>query len=334
MKPFKKSHLRKCLIKKIFGGKWGFLRRTNYSSENGVLFDKSKTTLICYPRGKTVDTYIVPNSVTTIGWDAFYACTSLISITIPNSVTTIGDAAFRDCSSLTSITIPNSVTTIGVGAFSDCTSLTSITNLNLIPVEIDAWVFSGVDQSACTLTVATSAVSAYQNAKVWKEFNIVSGGFLVNPTTGDSEQGYTIGDGLYGGRSTATVTAVANDGYRFVNWTKNGSEVSKANPYSFTVTEDIELVANFEEGVGIDEWRIENGELRIYPNPTRGELQVTSYELQVTGIEIFDVMGRIVGQSQIGQSDIALNIAHLPNGVYFLHIQTENGVVVRKVVKK
>ena len=65
-------------------------------------------------------------SVTTIGVEAFYACSGLTSIEIPNSVTTIGDYAFNYCYDLTSIEIPNSVTSIGDYAFQYCTSLTSI----------------------------------------------------------------------------------------------------------------------------------------------------------------------------------------------------------------
>ena len=75
---------------------------------------------------------IIPNSVTSIGEYAFYACHPLTSITIPNSVMSIGDYAFQYCQSLTSITIPNSVTSIGRGAFDSCHPLTSITIPNSV----------------------------------------------------------------------------------------------------------------------------------------------------------------------------------------------------------
>ncbi len=69
---------------------------------------------------------IIPNSVTSIGIDAFAGCTGLTSIIIPNSVTSIDDSAFFGCSNLTSINIPNSVNSIYTGAFQGCSGLTSI----------------------------------------------------------------------------------------------------------------------------------------------------------------------------------------------------------------
>ena len=68
----------------------------------------------------------IPDSVTSIGDNAFCGCTGLTSITIPDSVTSIGIFTFTDCTGLTSVTIPNSVTSIGDFVFGGCTGLTSI----------------------------------------------------------------------------------------------------------------------------------------------------------------------------------------------------------------
>ena len=141
---------------------------TTVKIENGVTTIGNQAFIDCY----VLESITIPNGVTTIGNWAFAGCTTLESTTIPNGVTTIGRSAFFWCIALTSITIPSSVTTIVDGAFENCTALTSITNLNLVPVEIQSSVFKYVDQGACTLKVPTIAVSAYQSAEVWKEFNI------------------------------------------------------------------------------------------------------------------------------------------------------------------
>lgn len=100
----------------------------NYSSdEYGVLFNKGKSTLIQYPEGNNRRSYTIPDSVTSIGDEAFRECDSFEKITIPDSVITIGAYAFDSCDSLVEITIPDSVITIGVYAFDSCDSLSSIT---------------------------------------------------------------------------------------------------------------------------------------------------------------------------------------------------------------
>ncbi len=96
-----------------------------YSSIDGVLFNKDKTSLIQYPAGKK-GTYTIPNGVTTIAANAFISSLGLTGVTIPDSVTSIGEEAFFGCFDLVSVEIPASVTSIGSGAFQDCISMTSV----------------------------------------------------------------------------------------------------------------------------------------------------------------------------------------------------------------
>ena len=97
----------------------------NYCSEDGVLFNKTKTTLITCPGGK-IGTYTIPSSVTNIEQRAFRFCVSLAGIIIPNSVTSIPLYAFDGCAKLTNIVIPSSVTSIGGSAFNSCNSIVNI----------------------------------------------------------------------------------------------------------------------------------------------------------------------------------------------------------------
>ena len=102
-------------------------KNASYVSVNGVLCNKNKTTLMCYPAGKKDKNYSILDSVTEIDGHAFKGCTSLCAVTIPDGVMCINDGTFMNCTSLTSITIPNSVTSIYEDAFKGCASLISIT---------------------------------------------------------------------------------------------------------------------------------------------------------------------------------------------------------------
>jgi hypothetical protein len=69
----------------------------NYQSIDGVLFSKDGKTLIAYPAGKSGSAYVIPSSVTSVGWCAFFGCTGLTSVTIPSSVTNVSYGAFYGC---------------------------------------------------------------------------------------------------------------------------------------------------------------------------------------------------------------------------------------------
>ena len=85
----------------------------DFKIENGVLVEY-------LGNGTNV---VIPNGVTSIGYQAFYFCSSLTSVTIPSSVTTIDAWAFGWCQNLESVIIPRSVISIGERAFYECTSL-------------------------------------------------------------------------------------------------------------------------------------------------------------------------------------------------------------------
>ncbi len=149
---------------------------SKYCSVNGSLFNKDKTEIILYARGKTDCTYEFYENITAISEWAFAECASLTSITIPDNVTTIGNNAFARCPTLENITvdqtnpnycsidgnlytkgkskliqyaigktanefnIPEYVTTIGINAFSASVNLLSI-NIPESVTEIQQWAF-------------------------------------------------------------------------------------------------------------------------------------------------------------------------------------------------
>lgn len=101
-----------------------------YPVEGGnIYFDKETGTITDCDFSVTkvdIPTEIEGVPVTSIGYEAFYYCESLVSVAIPDGVTSIGAYAFWKCSSLEKMIIPNSVTDIRNGAFAKCTSLISV----------------------------------------------------------------------------------------------------------------------------------------------------------------------------------------------------------------
>ena len=95
-----------------------------YTSDAGVLYNKEKTELVCYPAGKEGGSYTVPSGVTVIAMNAFDSCSSLTFISIPYGVTILYDGTFNGCTNLYGVYIPDSVNTIGDYAFTSCGNVT------------------------------------------------------------------------------------------------------------------------------------------------------------------------------------------------------------------
>ena len=145
---------------------------------------------------RSVESLVVPSGVTAIGNSAFEVCEKLRTISLPEGVESIGSfcfnlckqlqevrlpegllslgsLAFYQCAGLTTVSLPSTLVTMEDNAFDGCTALSTLTNYNPVPQNIAANVFNKVNIANVTLRVPKGSLSAYQNAAVWQDFNIV-----------------------------------------------------------------------------------------------------------------------------------------------------------------
>ncbi len=218
---------------------------------------------------------VIPNSLFTIKKYAFNNCSGLTSLTIGNSVVTIEEGAFAYCSGFTgALVIPNSVISIGrtdnyvSGAFQNCSGFTSLV------LGESLMTIAGNDFRNCTgfteiysnnatppmiimnntfsnfsvpVYVPCGSETDYQAATGWNNFTEIKGlcAGTVTVEANPAEGGTVAGGGYYESGTQCTVTAVANEGFAFANWTKNGVVASTNATYTFPVAGDMTLVANF-----------------------------------------------------------------------------------------
>ena len=104
--------------------------------------------------------------------------------------------------------------------------------------------------------------------------------------------------------------------------------------YSFTdVTDNHTINVTFKEDVGIQENAVQT--ITVFPNPTTGELYITSHSLHITHIEIFDISGKnLLSHTANLAPQIKIDISHLAKGVYILKIYTGNDTIIQRIVKE
>ena len=141
------------------------------------------------------------------------------------------------------------------------------------------------------------------------------------------------GAGEYTDGETATLIATANDNYHFVNWTESGEELSTDAEYSFVVTSDRYIVANFEYEVSID--AVELGSISVYPNPTSGIFMVGLDAIEGDVIcQIVNANGSLIETREINvyqNSEIVFDCNVAP-GVYFVRVISGDKVWTESIV--
>lgn len=132
---------------------------SEYTSANGVLFDKSGTTLFQYPCAKSGSFYDVPSGVTTIADSAFESTRYLHGVMIPVGVNSIGRWAFSNCEVLETISIPKSITNWGSYAFFDCRNLKQVLLEDGL-TSIGEYAFSSTGISQISLPASVSTIES------------------------------------------------------------------------------------------------------------------------------------------------------------------------------
>ena len=212
---------------------------SDYADDSGVLHDKTGTTLLRCPPGKT-GTYTVRSSVTSIKSGAFEDCSRLVSIDLPDGLKEISVSTFSGCSGLTSMFVPEGVSSIGSFAFDKCNNLT-VVHLPASLTSIGIYAFSGCD--------SLRDVYFYGSREDWSAISIESN----NECLQNAALHFTVPlvitvqpldfRGAVGDKATFTVEATG-DGLSYQWYVKNPgsskfskSSVTKAT-YSVTLTAD------------------------------------------------------------------------------------------------
>ena len=123
-----------------------------------------------FERCRILTSCTIGSGVTSIGEKAFYYCSDLPNITLPNSLRTIGASAFTDCSSFTNITIPSGVTSIDARAFQNCVGLIRINVNGTTPPILNKTYGVFDNTNECPIYVSQSSYDDYMSAETWSRY--------------------------------------------------------------------------------------------------------------------------------------------------------------------
>jgi len=159
--------------------------------------------------------------------------------------------------------------------------------------------------------------------------NFTLNNYTISVTADPTEGGLITGAGNYDHGTTCTLTATANENYEFINWTKNGIEVSTDATFTFIVTASEEYVAHFN----FDDYVIENtSRCQIYPNPFTDVLRITT-DNTAHSISVYDLYGRLLKKQEVSSTQFELDLSEFGAGTYLLQVDYGDSRSVHRIMK-
>jgi hypothetical protein len=260
--------------------------------------------------------------------------------------------------SLTSLEIGNQVTYIDNSMFNGCTGLSQIVSNAVTPPPLQSNSFYNVNKNI-PVYVPCGSYSNYQTAQYWNEFtNLVDYCTEVVPAATSaviswtsieyaeyykvavySDAAHTQEIGQYTVNSAGNImhTHAANTRSASNELSLTVSGLSASTPYCFTITayrdDDNEIVTfsgDFTTSTSSGSAVIDVNKLIIYPNPVRDDLFIKS-ETPIEKVEIYSLSGNLLLTNNFNEK---ISVSALPKGVFMVKVHTDNGAIVRKIVKE
>ena len=234
---------------------------------------------------------VIPNTVTSIGENAFCGLNGLTSIDIPESVTSIGTGAFSFCFNLTGdLTIPNSVKTIGAGAFFQC---------------------SGFDG---TLTIGSSV--SFIGDYAFRQCSNFTGAVSLATTPPElgNEPGWNCVVFEQFGTQVLTVPFGCVDAYRNSNWY---DPIGLNGFYEFIEADPTKVP------------EVANTVFAVYPNPTNGVVRIEAEGIR--HISVFNTLGQEIFKTSASGDAFEYDFGQQKADMYFIKVETAKGVETKQV---
>lgn len=159
--------------------------------------------------------------------------------------------------------------------------------------------------------------------------NFTANTYTVSVTANPSNGGTVSGGGSFTHGQSCTVSATANTGYTFINWTENGAQVSSQAEYTFSVNGNRNLVAHFISTVGVKE---DMTSANIYPNPFTSVVRITT-ERTAQNISVYDVFGRLLMQQPVSGMQFEIDLSELSPGAYLLQVDYGDSRSMHRIQK-
>lgn len=159
---------------------------------------------------------------------------------------------------------------------------------------------------------------------------IDTGSYQLTVLSSDNEMGTVAGGGIFRTMSVDTISATANEGFRFTNW----SDGVTANPRAVEVYYDSTIIAFFTESTGIADATGDGPTFDLTPNPARHSVTVHLNENGTYQWELHDIDGRRLDYGTISGNQATIDLTGLSAGIYTLSLNTGGTKTVKRFVKK